>query len=126
MHDIINFNKALTEPFSDLVVEVFPHFGCGLSSNFDSYVQEENDEIEQDRFKGNPQIVSSTNREHEIDRNTQTENVEIGNKSVANILHVDEINAKIRSFNFKQSKIFYLIYAWVNDYLKNLNSKVPK
>ena len=35
---------------------------------------------QQDRFKSNLQFVSSINREHEIDINTQTQSVEIGNE----------------------------------------------
>ena len=38
--DIINFNKALTEPFNDVADEAFPHFRAKLSSNFDSYAQQ--------------------------------------------------------------------------------------
>ena len=52
---------------------------------------------QQDRFRSNLQFVSSINTEHEIDANTQTQSVEIENEIVTNILHVDEINAKIRS-----------------------------
>lgn len=52
---------------------------------------------QQDRFRSNLQFVSSINIEHEIDANTQTQSVEIENEIVANILHVDEINAKSRS-----------------------------
>ena len=81
---------------------------------------------QQDRFRSNLQFFSSINIEHEIDANTQTQSVEIGNEIVANILHVDEINAKIRSLNFKQKKIFYIIHPWLKDHLKNLNSKASK
>ena len=38
--NIIYFNKALTEPFSDLVDETFLHFRAELCSNFDSYAQQ--------------------------------------------------------------------------------------
>lgn len=44
---------------------------------------------------------------------------------MTNKLHDDEINAKIKSLNFKQRKIFcYLVL--VKDYLKNLNLNAPK
>ena len=42
--DIINFTIALTEPFTNLVDEAFLDFRAELSSNFDSYAQQENDE----------------------------------------------------------------------------------
>ena len=100
--DIINFNKALTDPFSDLVDEAFLLFRAELTSIFHSYAQQENDETEQDQFESSIQVDSSTNGDHEIDDNTQTQNAEIRNNSMANILHDDEINAKIRSLNFKQ------------------------
>ena len=103
--DIINFNKALTEPFSDLVDEAFLHFRTELTSNFDSYAQQENDETEQDQFESSIQVDNSTNGDHEIDGNTQTQNAEIRNNSMANILHDDEINAKIRSLNFKEANL---------------------
>ena len=32
---------------------------------------------------------------------------------MANILHDDDNNAKIRSLNFKQRQIFHVIHAWV-------------
>ena len=124
--DIINFNKALTEPFSDLDGEAFLHFRAELTSNFDSYAQQENDETEQDQFESSIQVDSSTNGDHEIDGNTQTQNAEIRNNSMANILHDDEINAKISSLNFKQRQIFLVIDAWGKNYLKNLSSKAPR
>ena len=68
----INFNKALTEPFSNLVDEAFLCFRAELCSNFDSYAQQENEETEQDQFESSIQGDSSTNGDHEIDGNTQT------------------------------------------------------
>ena len=74
---IINFNKALTAPFSKLVDEAFLHFRAELSSDFHSYAEQENDETEQDQFESTIQVDSSTNGDHEIDGNTQAQNAEI-------------------------------------------------
>ena len=67
MIDIINFNKALTEPFSDLVDEAFLHFRADMCSSFDSYAQQKSEETEQDQFKSIIQVDSSTKGDHEID-----------------------------------------------------------
>ena len=124
--NITNLNKALTERFSDLVDEAFLHFRAELTSNFNSYAQHENDETEQDQFDSSIQVDSSTNGDHEIDGNTQTQNAEIRNNSMANILHDDDINAKIRSLNFKQRQIFHVIHAWGKNCVKKLYSKASK
>ena len=94
-----------------------------MFSNFDCYAQHENDETEEDQFESSIQIDNSTNRDHEIDGNAQTQNAEIKNNSMANILYDDEINAKIRSLNFKQRQILHFIHARRKEYLKHLSSK---
>ena len=53
----------------------------------------------------------------------QTQNAQIRNNSVANILHDHEIHAKIRPLDFKRRHIFQVIHAWGKDYLKTLSSK---
>ena len=63
------------------------------------------------------QVDSSINGVQETDNNTQT--AEIRNNSKANILHDDEINAKIKSLNFQQMQIFHVIHAWRKNYLKH-------
>ena len=49
---------------------------------------------------------------------------------MANILHEDETNAKIKSLIFKQTQIFHVIFhvihAWRKYYLKDLSSKSEK
>ena len=90
MIDIINFNKVLTEPFSDLVDEAFLHFRADMCSSFDSYAQQKNEETKQDQFKSSIQVDSSTKGDHETDGNTQTQNAQIRNNSVAKILHDHE------------------------------------
>ena len=97
-----------------------------MFSNFDCYAQHENDETEEDQFESSIQIDNSTNRDHEIDGNAQTQNAEIKNNSMANILYDDEINAKIRSLNFKQRQIFHFIHARRKEYLKHLSPKTSK
>ena len=59
--DIINLNKALTKQFSDIVDEAFLPSIAESCSNFDSYAQWENEEIEQDQFESTIQFDSSTN-----------------------------------------------------------------
>ena len=124
--DVTNFKKALTRPFSDLVNEAFLHFRAQLSSKFDPYAKQGNDETEIDQFESSIQVDSSTVGDNEIDRNAQTRNSEIRNNSMANKLHDDEINTKIRSLNFKQRKIFHVIHAWEKHFLKHLSSKAAK
>ena len=73
----------------------------------------------EDKFESSIQVDSSINGGQETDNNTQTENAEIRNNSRANILHDDEINAKIKSLNFQQMQIFHVIHAWRKNYLKH-------
>ena len=70
-----------------------------------------------DKCESSIQVDSSINGDQETDNNTQT--AEIRNNSRVNILHDDEINAKIKSLNFQQMQIFHVIHAWRKNYLKH-------
>ena len=71
----------------------------------------------EDKCESSIQVDSSINGDQETDNNTQT--AEIRNNSRVNILHDDEINAKIKSLNFQQMQIFHVIHAWRKNYLKH-------
>ena len=122
--DTINRNKILTEPFSDLVDEAYARFRADLSTNLDSFAQQENDEIDQELLE----TLGDNNGEDDVEDDNQPMCVETVTRNVTNIsiLNDNEINAKIRSLNFKQRQIFDIIHGWAKDFMKNLSSKAPK
>ena len=120
--DIINHNKCAVEPFGDLVDDAFIRFRAESTPNMDSYGQQENDEIEQGLLENNRQ---SDSEEYE-DNNPLLYPDSISSGNTSNILHDDDINAKIRSLNIKQRQIFDVVHGWAKDFMKNLSSKCPK
>ena len=113
--DVINANKAMCEPYGDVVDEAFLHFNT-VSRGLDPNAERENDDVLDELF------------EQRIDdgQSMDDEDIFIG-ASVANV-HVqpiisdDKLHEKIRSLNIKQRAVFEIVNKWARESLKNLSS----
>ena len=114
--DIINRNKTLIEPFSEIVDQAFEQFLNTNLSAPDAFSQQENEEVQE-------QVENLD--EDEGDEELQSKSVNIGISIASTLLTDDDINARIRSLNSQQKEIFEFVQNWSRNFVKNLTCKVP-
>ena len=123
--NIINENKRQIEPFCDLVDEAYLNFRSDLPPNWDSFAQQENEDVNNDTFQ-------ESNCEQEENDNNVNQNCEMSEPSPQNIinqaqvnimLNDDDISQKIRSLNMKQRQVFDYIYSWARSFIISKSSK---
>ena len=116
--EIVNKNKSLVEPYSDLVNAAFLNYRADINPSWDPFSQQENEDVENElcEIELNDQAeISCSNEENQTDENYS--------KTVSSELHTTifsdrEINSKIRSRNVKQRQIFDFIYNWAKSHVK--------
>ena len=116
----VNENKLKFEPFGDLVEAVLTDFRTDLTSNPDSFAQQENDEVED--------MLPPQDDDPDEDIPPLTELTGLAECSATLMPHT-KINSKIRSLNTKQREIYEVINKWARDFIKKrscvVNTDVP-
>ena len=113
--DVINTNKTLIEPFSEIVDEAFEQFLNTNVSVPDAYSQQENAEV-LDQLPLNVEDDDDL-----IEQESLNANISI----VSTLLTDNDINSRIRSLNSQQREIFEYVLNWAREYIKNLSCKKP-
>ena len=111
--DVVNRNKQIIEPFSELVHDAFQNFihDHVNETSFDPYAQQENEESYPDVNQEDTDNASSEN---------------VTNTSISSlILPDDDINAQIRSLNYQQKEVFDFVLQWAINFIKYVNCKLP-
>ena len=116
--EIVNNNKSLVEPYSDLVNAAFLNYIADITPSWDPFSQQENEDVENELWKielNDQTEILCPDKENQNDENySETVYSELH----ATILGDSEINSKIRSLNHKQRQIFDFIYNWVKSHVK--------
>ena len=108
--EVINNNKSLVEPYSDLVNDAFLDYRSDISPSWDPFSQQEYDDVENELSEINEQTEISG---QDIDnRNNQTYSEAVSSQLQGTIISDSEINSIIRSLNLKQRQIFDFIFNW--------------
>ena len=90
-----------------------------MQYNQDSFAQQENDEVQQ-IMEATTDLIDDPEDEPEI-----FSEMDVSHPVRFSLLNDDELNAKIRSLNSQQRKIFDVVNKWARDSVKNLSSKSP-
>ena len=117
--DVINANTSIFEFFGDLVDSALHNMRTNLQHNQDSFAQQENDEVQQ-IMEATTDLIDDPEDEPEI-----FSEMDVSHPVRFSLLNDDELNAKIRSLNSQQWKIFDVVNKWARDSVKNLSSKSP-
>ena len=116
--EIVNTNKSLVKPYSDLVNAAFLNYRADITPSWDPFSQQENEDVENEfsEIELNDQTeISCPDEENQIDENySETKSSELH----TTILSDSEINSKIRSLNVKQRQMFDFIYNWTKSHVK--------
>ena len=114
--NIINENKSLVEPFSDMVDEDFFHFQSDLKPSRDPFLQQENDV--------NNELLQRENMEEEQSDNIQSFDTPLAfsgyavtSTKISTVLADTDLSQKIRSLNLKQIQVFDFVYNWAKSYI---------
>ena len=116
--EIGNSNKSLVEPYSDLVNATFLNYRADITSSWDPFSQQKNEDVENElcEIELNDQTeISCPDEENQNDENySETVSSELH----TTILSDSEIDSKIRSLNLKQRQINDFIYNWAKSHVK--------
>ena len=116
--EIVNNNKSLVEPYSDLVNAAFLNYRAEITPSWDPFSQQENEDVENELcdIELNDQTeISYPDKENQTKENySETVSSELH----TTILSDSVINNKIRSLNLKQRQIFDFIYNWAKSHVK--------
>ena len=116
--EIANSNKSLVEPYSDLVNATFLNYRADITSSWDPFSQQKNEDVENElcEIELNDQTeISCPDEENQNDENySETVSSELH----TTILSDSEIDSKIRSLNLKQRQINDFIYNWAKSHVK--------
>ena len=113
--DIINRNRSIMEPFSEIVEEALANLIVHLP-NPDAFSQQENDEVQ-------AELASTANdlldQEDETHSNLLFEESSLLPSYTAPILMSDnELNSKIQLLNQKQRKLFNKVQTWAKKHVQ--------
>ena len=104
--DIINTNRALTEPFSDAVDEALLQY-----SQTEMNISEATEQIENDEMQNI--CLNET-----FDQSTQNHiKIDVSIPQPYSLVTDDEINTNIQSLNVQQRQVFDFVYSWAKIYL---------
>ena len=113
MIDIINTNRALVEPFSDAVDEALLQYSQTEMNNGEAMEHLQNQEM---------QSIFET-----FDQSTQNDiTIDLSIPQPYSLSGDDEINANVQSLNVQPRQVFYFVYSWVKDTVKQKSSVKPK
>ncbi|XP_066925556.1 uncharacterized protein [Clytia hemisphaerica] len=110
---IVNRNKAIFEPFADVVEDAMLNFHEN-PRGFDIYGEQENDEVRQNNIM-----------EEETDDEMENDNDYHGGVSVQTIeplISDEELNIRIRSLNDKQRELFDFVVRWSRQSFQQLRT----
>ena len=114
--DIINRNRFVMEPFSEIVEEVLANLTANLT-NPDAFSQQENDEVRAGLASTANDLL---NQEDETDSNLLFEESSLLPSYTAPILMSDNgLNSKIQLLNQKQRKLFNKVQSLAKKYVQN-------
>ena len=109
MIDIINTNRALVEPFSDAVDEALLQYSQTEMNNGEAMEHLQNQEM---------QSIFET-----FDQSTQNDiTIDLSIPQPYSLSGDDEINANVQSLNVQPRQVFYFVYSWVKDTVKQKSS----
>ena len=120
--DVINRNRSLMEPFSEIVEEALANVTAHLTTS-DAFSQQENDEVQ-------AELVSSANdlldQKDETDSNLLFEEFSLLPSYTGPILMSDnELNPEKHLLNQKQRKLFNKVQSWSKKYVQNKSRADP-
>ena len=110
--EVINNNKSLVEPYSDLVNYAFVNYRSDISPSWDPFSQQEMLENDVENELSEINEVTEISRQYIDNQNNQTYSEAASSQLQATTLSDSEINSKIRPLNLKQRKIFDFIFNW--------------
>ena len=120
--EIVNSNRQKVEPYATVVDDAFRKVQEENQSNIDPFGQQENEETYAELDEG---MLDSEDEGNVEESETMSQGVDFGNQGLQ-IVSDNVVNETIRSLNEKQRQVFDIVHKWARDYIKNLNSRVPK
>ena len=115
--NVVNENKSLVEPFSDIVDEAFLHFRSDLTPSWDPFLQQENGDVNNELLEREnieeeqSDDIQSSDTPHAFSRYAAT------STQISTVLTDTDLSQKIRSLNLKQRQVFDFAYNWVKSYI---------
>ena len=109
--EIVNKNKLIFEPNTDLVELALQAHREDVALNFDAYAQQENENIIEEINLNNVE-VEENELEEEVFNNLPPAS------SRPTIISDEELNERINSLNQKQREIFDVVYTWGKTYVQ--------
>ena len=120
--DIINRNRSIMEPFSEIVEEALANLTAHLTSP-DAFSQQENDEVQAELASNANDLLD---QEDETDSNLLFEESSLLPSYTAPILMPhNELSSKIQLLNQKQHKLFNKVQSWEKKYVRNKSRADP-
>ena len=119
---IINRNRFVMEPFSEIVEEALANLTVYLT-NPDAFSQQGNDEVQAELASTASDLLD---QENETDSNVLFEESSLLPSYTAPVLMSDnELNSKIQLLNQKQRKLFNKVQSWAKKYVQNKSRADP-
>ena len=110
MTDIICQNKALNEPFSELVHTAFAGFRMDQVPDWDSFSQQENNEVEHEFSETKHDEHDQDNYEDNNERNQCQSSGNFPGQVRTTVLDDHDIGDRIKTLSFKQRHVFDFVY----------------
>ena len=100
-----------------MVDEAFLHFRLDLTSSWDPFLQQENDDV-------NNELLQRNNIEEEKNDDIQSSDTlhafsgyATTSTQISTVLAATDLSQKIRSLNFKQRQVFDFVHNWAKSYI---------
>ena len=110
MIDIVCQNKALSEPFSELVHKAFAGFRMDQVSNWDYFLQQENNEVGYELSETKHDQHDQDNYEDNNERNQCQSSDNSPGQVRTTVLDDHDIGDRIKTLYFKQRQVFDFVY----------------
>ena len=107
--EIVNNNKSLVEPYSDLVNAAFLNYRADITPSCNPFSQQENEDVENELCEIGLNDQTEISCPDEENQNDESYSETVSSELHTTILSDSEINSKIRSLNLKQRPLFDFI-----------------
>ena len=119
--DIINRNRSVVKPFSEIAEEALTNLSAHLT-NPDAFSQQENDKVQAEFANANDLL----DQENETDSDLFFEESSLLPPYTAPILLSDnELNSKVQLLNQNQRKLSNKVQSWAEKYVRNKSRADP-
>ena len=120
--EIVNSNRELFEPNSELVEIALQNYRSDLLTNQNAFAQQENDEvldILNEELNNNADIDEESHADDEVYDNLAPAAAQ------ETLISEEDLNSSIESLNEEQRQIFDVVYMWAKRFVQNRNVEEP-